>query len=42
MVDCMIAAVARRSGAMLLARDADMTRIAELTGIALDEASLAR
>jgi len=42
MVDCMIAAVARRSGATLLARDADMGRIAEVTGIVLDEASLAR
>ena len=40
MVDCMIAAVARRSGATLLARDADMNRIAELLGIDLDEASL--
>ena len=39
MVDCMIAAVARRSGATLLARDADMNRIAELLGIDLDEAS---
>ena len=39
MVDCMIAAVARRSGATLLALDADMNRIAELLGIDLDEAS---
>ena len=40
MVDCMIAAVARRSGAALLARDTDMNRIAEILGIDLDEASL--
>ena len=40
MVDCMIAGVARRSGASLLARDADMNRIAELIGIDLDDACL--
>ena len=40
MVDCMIAAVARRSGAAILARDADMKRMAEILGIDLDEASL--
>ena len=40
MVDCMIAAVARRSGAAILARDTDMNRIAEILGIDLDEASL--
>lgn len=39
MVDCMIAAVAWRHRADLLARDADMVRIAEVIGIALDPAS---
>ena len=40
MVDCMIVAVALRRGATLLSHDADMDRLAEVTGIALDEASL--
>lgn len=40
MVECMIAAVALRRGAMLLSHDADMDRLAEATGIVLDEASL--
>ena len=40
MVDCMIAAVARRSGATLLSWDVDMSRIAGVIGIELDEASL--
>jgi predicted nucleic acid-binding protein len=40
MVDCMIAAVALRWGAVLLSHDADMDRLAEVTGIVLDEASL--
>ncbi len=40
MVDCLIAAVALRSGATLLARDTDMNRIAGVAGIDLDEASL--
>jgi predicted nucleic acid-binding protein len=40
MVDCMIAAVALRRGATLLSHDADMDRLAEATGIVLDEASL--
>jgi predicted nucleic acid-binding protein len=40
MVDCMIAAVALRTGASLLASDADMHRIARIVGIDLDEASL--
>lgn len=39
-VDCMIAAVALRTGASLLSHDADLSRIAEVTGIPLDEASL--
>jgi predicted nucleic acid-binding protein len=40
MVDCMIAAVALRRGATLLSHDADMDRLAEVTGISLDQASL--
>jgi predicted nucleic acid-binding protein len=40
MVDCMIAAVAWRRGAALLAHDADMDRVAGVVGIELDEASL--
>jgi predicted nucleic acid-binding protein len=33
LVDCMIAAVARRYGASLLALDADLVRVAEVAGI---------
>lgn len=40
MVDCLIAAVASRRGAMLLSQDADMDRLARVAGIELDEASL--
>jgi predicted nucleic acid-binding protein len=40
MVDCMIAAVAWRRGAVLLAHDADMDRVARVVGVELDEASL--
>lgn len=40
MVDCMIAAVAWRRGAALLAQDADLERLARVIGIDLDEASL--
>jgi predicted nucleic acid-binding protein len=40
MLDCMIAAVAWRSGATLLAHDADMDRVARVVEIELDEASL--
>jgi predicted nucleic acid-binding protein len=39
MIDCMIASVAHRSGASLLALDADLTRLAEVVGIEMDEAS---
>lgn len=39
MIDCMIAAVAWRRGAMLLAHDADMDRVARVIGIGLDPAS---
>jgi predicted nucleic acid-binding protein len=40
MFDCMIAAVAWRRGASLLACDADLDRVARLIGVDLDEASL--
>ena len=40
MVDCMIVSVARRHGATLLAWDADMSRLATVVGVGLDEASL--
>ena len=40
MVDCVIAAVAWRRGASLLAYDADLDRVARLIGVDLDEASL--
>jgi predicted nucleic acid-binding protein len=40
MIDCMIAAVASRRGAALLAHDADLDRVAGIAGIAMDEASL--
>lgn len=40
MVDCMIASVAWRSGAALLAYDADFDRVARVVGIEMDEASL--
>jgi predicted nucleic acid-binding protein len=41
MVDCRIAAVARRSHASLLAHDADLVRIAEVIGVEVDPASMA-
>jgi predicted nucleic acid-binding protein len=40
MIDCMIAAVAWRRGAAVLAYDADLDRVARVVGIDLDEASL--
>lgn len=40
MIDCMIAAVAWRRGASLLAHDGDMSRLAAVIGIRLDDASL--
>ncbi|TQN40757.1 hypothetical protein FHU33_0106 [Blastococcus colisei] len=40
MVDCMIAAVAWRRGAALLAYDADLDRVASVIGIDVDPASL--
>jgi len=41
MVDCMIASVAHRHGATLLAADADLIRVAKIVGISMDDASLA-
>ena len=40
MVDCMIASVARRHGATLLAHDRDMNDVAKVAGITMDDASL--
>lgn len=40
MIDCMIASVAWRRGAALLAYDADLDRVARVVGIDLDDASL--
>lgn len=40
MLDCMIAAVAWRTNATLLAHDADLDRVAQVIEIELDEASL--
>ncbi len=40
MADCMIAAGALRRGATLLSQDADLDRLARVTGIVLDAASL--
>ena len=39
MIDCLIAAVALRHGATLLAADADLSRVAGVVGISLDGAS---
>jgi predicted nucleic acid-binding protein len=40
MIDCMIAAVAWRREATLLARDADLARVAGVVGLRLDASSL--
>lgn len=40
MLDCMIASVAWRGGAMLLSHDVDMDHVAGVIGITLDPASL--
>jgi predicted nucleic acid-binding protein len=37
MIDCMIAAVALRSGATLLAADADLDRVAAIMGLGVDQ-----
>lgn len=42
MIDCMIASVAQRYGATLLARDADMVHVAQVVGIELDGGLLRR
>jgi predicted nucleic acid-binding protein len=42
MVDCMIAAVAWRRGAALLAQDVDLRRLGQIVGIELDQASPTR
>jgi predicted nucleic acid-binding protein len=39
LVDCMIAAVAWRHGASVLAQDSDLQRLAQIVGIELDHAS---
>jgi hypothetical protein len=40
LLDCMIAAVAWRSGASLLSYDADLDRVGAVIGLAMDAASL--
>ncbi len=40
LTDCMIASVARRNHATLLAHDADLTQVGRVVGIAMDPASL--
>lgn len=40
MIDCMIAAVAFRNGASILAHDADLSRVAIVLGLKLDVGSL--
>jgi hypothetical protein len=40
MVDCMIAAVAWRHNAVLLAQDVDLLRVGQIIGVQLDQASL--
>ena len=41
MVDCLIASVARRHEATLLAQDSDLSRVAAVAGIRMDDASAA-
>ena len=40
LIDCMVAAVAHRTGSSLLAHDADLDRVASVMGIDMDPASL--
>lgn len=40
LIDCMIASVARRHDATLLAHDADLSRVANVIGVEMDGASL--
>jgi len=42
MVDCMIASVAHRHRATLLAADSDLSRVARIVGIGMDDASITR
>lgn len=37
LIDCMVAAVARRTGSQLLAHDVDLQRVAGVVGITMDE-----
>lgn len=39
LIDCMIAAVARRNGAAILAQDADMNRVAYVIGLSMEDGS---
>jgi predicted nucleic acid-binding protein len=40
LIDCLVAAVAWRTGAALLAQDADLVRVAQVVGLDLDDASM--
>lgn len=40
LLDCMVAAVAKRTGAALLSHDVDLARVARVIGLELDPASL--
>lgn len=40
LIDCMIAAVAKRNGAAFLAHDGDLGRVARIVGIEMDHASV--
>lgn len=40
MIDCMIAAVAARTGSTVLAHDADLIRVADVIAVGIDDASL--
>ena len=39
LIDCLVAAVAWRTGAALLAHDLDLDRVARIIGIAMDQGS---
>ncbi|HVB71910.1 MAG TPA: PIN domain nuclease [Acidimicrobiales bacterium] len=41
MVDCMIVSVSRRHGASLLTADADLSRVAKIVAVGLDDSSIA-
>jgi predicted nucleic acid-binding protein len=40
LVDCLVATIAWRHGAHLLAHDVDLDRVARVIGVPMDEASL--